>query len=250
MSDKDTDQIARMIADQMMQQNVEVAGETGTDVTPVEIPENIDYDNIPPELLGEDIHQAYPDVAPPAGPPMMGAGVSPEEVNAMGKVLESLNSIGESTVSSVMTEAKTEPKVAEYLSASMTGDTIKHKNYEIRIREIESFNGSKKVYDVIESSTGQTISDDLFLYEAANAIVKYLNKGYNFLSSEVREVIGLEQTYANLRTDAGIFRKRYNESIRRGDSHKVNLYETRFNSAKDKALQTKKHLKKIADSIK
>lgn len=240
------EELAKQLAAQM---NQNTDGEQPVEMLPG-LPANVDYDNIPPEFLGGDqVVDATPaGVSPPAGPPVMGAGVSPEEVNAMSRVLESLNSVGESTVSNVVKEAKREPLMEEYVSASLTGDTIKRKNFEIRVREIESFKGNKKVYDIIESSTREVIADDLFLYEAANSIVKYLNKGHNLLSPEVREVIGLEQKYADFRTDAGIFRKRYSEAVRRNPG-KADLYETRFNSARDKALETKKKLKKISESI-
>ena len=179
----------------------------------------------------------------------MSSGISPQEVDSMKKMLEALSAVGQEAVSTVMERVNKEPLMEEYVSASITGNRIKHKNYEIRVREIESFNGTKKVYDIIESQTRELISDDLFLYEAAVGIVKYLNKGHNLLSNEVREIIALEQSYANLRTDAGIFRKRLQESISNKDSSKSLIYEARFNSAKDKALDIKKKLKKISDSI-
>ena len=174
---------------------------------------------------------------------------STEDVNAMKKVLEAFNNVGTSVINEVKSESRNNPEIHDLYQTAMTGKVKIGNVYEIRVREIESLRGNKKVYDIYNAATNDCISDDLFLYEAAYAIVKYLNKGYNLLSNEIRNVSRLEQEYASCRTDAGMFKVRLNESIKKQDAGKAQLYQTRYNTAKDKALSAKAELIKIAETL-
>lgn len=174
---------------------------------------------------------------------------SAAEIDAMKRVLENLNSAGSTALREVVAESKMDDELHTYLNSSMTGKVKVGNVFEITTREIDSLRGKKKVYDIHNAATGEVITNDLFLYEAAYAIVKYLNQGHNILSKEIRQVVKLEQDYAAARTDAGMFRIRYNENLKKGDKSKTQLYEARFSDSRDKALSIKNELVKIAESL-
>jgi hypothetical protein len=176
-------------------------------------------------------------------------GPSNAEIDAMRRVLESLNKAGTSAITETLQLAHEQPEINDILNTSFTGKVRIGNIFEIRIREIDSLKGTKKVYDIYNSATGETITNDLFLYEAAFAIVKYLNAGRHVLGSEIRNVIKLEQDYAAARTDAGMFKVRLTENVKRGNRQRVELFEARFQEARDRALRIKADLKKIAESL-
>jgi len=172
---------------------------------------------------------------------------SVHDIDAMRKVLESFNNVGSSVLHEVSNNSDTE--INNLMQSALSGNVKIGNVFEIRIREMESLRGTKKVYDIYNCATNECISDDLFLYEAAYVMVKYLNKGHNLLSSEIRKIAKLEQDYASLRTDAGVFRVRLNENLKRNDKQRASLFETRFQDAKDKALAVKAEIIKIAESL-
>ena len=179
----------------------------------------------------------------------MGMAPSSEDVNAMKKVLEAFSNAGDRVINEVVDDAKYDPEINDLYNTAMTGRVKIGNVFEVRVREIESLRGKKKVYDIYNAATNECISDDLFLYEAAYSIVKYLNKGYNPLSAEIRNIARLEQDYASMRTDAGMFRVRLSENLKKGNRQKAQLYETRFNDARDKALSIKAEIIKIAEML-
>lgn len=174
---------------------------------------------------------------------------STADVNAMKKVLEAFSNAGNTVLTEMANEATYDPEISDLYNTAMTGKVMIGNIFEVRIREIESLRGKKKVYDIFNTATNECISDDLFLYEAAYAIVKYLNKGHNLLSSEIRNIARLEQDYASMRTDAGMFRIRLSENLQKGNRQKAQLYETRFNDTRDKALAIKAEIIKIAEKL-
>lgn len=182
---------------------------------------------------------------------MTNSSVAPsvQDIDAMRKVLESFNNIGSTVINEVTNPYNNDMEINDLVQTALTGNVKIGNIFEIRVRTMESLRGNKKVYDIYNSATNECISDDLFLYEAAYAIVKYLNKGYNLLSSEIRNIARLEQDYASLRTDAGIFKVRLTESLKRNDTQRAALFETRFQDAKDKALASKAEIVKIAESL-
>lgn len=187
-----------------------------------------------------------PSINPAAG--MIGPGS--EDVKGMKKVLEAFYRAGGEVAEDIATKATVDPIYEEYLAVAPERNAIRvGKKYEIRVREIESIGGDKKVYDIVEIKNNETLTSDLFLYEAAYAIVKYLNKGENILSAKIREIAALEQCYANLRQDAGLFKKRIREAIQTKNETKIALFEDRFDKAKNDALQIKSKIRKITEQI-
>lgn len=172
---------------------------------------------------------------------------SVHDIDAMKKVLEAFGNAGKTILNEASNSSDME--INNLMQTSLTGHVKIGNIFEIRVREIESLRGNKKVFDIYNAATNECISDDLFLYEAAYAIVKYLNKGHNLLSSEIRNIARLEQEYAGLRTDAGIFKVRLSESLKKGDNQRASLFETRFQDTKDKALATKAEIIKIAETL-
>lgn len=174
---------------------------------------------------------------------------STQDIDAMKKVLESFNKAGNMALTEVSDAARLDPEINDLYNTAMTGNVKIGNIFEVRVREIESLKGKKKVFDIYNAATNECLADDLFLYEAAYAMVKYLNRGNNLLSSEIRNIAKLEREYAACRTDAGIFRVRLRESLQKGNRQKTQLYETRFNDAKDKALTIKAEIIKIAETL-
>lgn len=173
-------------------------------------------------------------------------GVSEQDINKMKKILENLNSAATGALMEEVENISNDSSPLNYDSIELVAkNSLKYKNYEIIVREVQSLNSLKKVYDIKETETKEIIANDLFLYEAALGIVKFLNRGEPMLSKNIREIINLENTYMRYRQDAAIFKTRLNENK---NPAKRDLYEDRMVEARSKALKIKEKLEEIAKS--
>ncbi len=172
-------------------------------------------------------------------------GVSKKDIDKMKKILENLSVAAHAALSEEINNNANENNVgpADYDSIELiTKNKLKYKNYEIIVREVNSLNSLKKVYDIKESETNEIIANDLFLYEAALGIVKFLNRGEPMLSKNIRDIINLENSYMRYRQDSVIFKNRIAENKNPAKRH---LYEDRLIESRNKAILIKQKLEEI-----
>jgi hypothetical protein len=107
---------------------------------------------------------------------------------------------------------------------------------------VPNANGKNR-YDVANMTNGQKLVGGLHLVEAANGIVKLMNKGHSFYSPQVKQILEMEEKYVKHYQDAVSFRRKSKE-----DS-KDAIMETRFEEAKLKAQQVKENLNNFCSKL-
>lgn len=101
----------------------------------------------------------------------------------------------------------------------------------------------KNRYDVANMATGQKLVGDIQLIEAANGIVKLMNKGHSFYSPQIKQILEFEEKYAKHYADALSFKRKAKEA------GKDAILETRFEEAKNCAQAVKENLSKFCNNL-
>jgi|HigsolmetaAR201D_1030396.scaffolds.fasta_scaffold00682_26 hypothetical protein len=168
-----------------------------------------------------------------AGPmPLAESSVSGKELTpeaqAMKEILTRLQ--GENgVIESLARTSETDPELREALMTERTDKGARIGRWNIIVKE-----GEIKTYDVA-TDDGTVIASDLYLYEAAYGLVKYLNAGYPINSKPVRELLEKEEQYARVRTDALTYKMRSKSHRERGNDFRAAVNEDRLAEASRQA---------------
>jgi len=175
-----------------------------------------------------------------------GAGqITNEDVNAMADVLKRLEQAVTGTSHTMFMESSTDPELNLALVTKSIPQGVKVGIYKIQQKLDEHRMAGKQYYDVINSLTGQTVAHELSLYEAAHGLVKLLNNGKYFNSTEVRELMEAESNYTSHKIDAVRYHRMMLKCQKIGDFAKSDLMETRKQSSMDRAMISKRLVKKL-----
>jgi hypothetical protein len=145
----------------------------------------------------------------------------------------------------LLTEAAFNPELAEALETTPTEDGVKIGKWRIRAKLSES--KKRKYFDVFHSTTNQTIAKNLFIYEAALALVRLLNKGKPINSPEIKQVLALEEQYASARTKALQYKITSLRALKENNVVKSEIYENRYDVIVAKALLLEENIRDISN---
>ncbi|MEM5877774.1 MAG: hypothetical protein QXF12_02720 [Candidatus Aenigmatarchaeota archaeon] len=174
--------------------------------------------------------------------------VDHREKEIMKKILEKFYYSAEKAAKDLVENSKNNEYMKDLLNSEK--DTFKiNDRYEIKVRFSQTLGEKKNFYDIYDCVTKNYLSKDLFLFEAAEAIVKLLNRGENILGEKIRKVIFYEQKYTKHRQDAAIYKKRMKESLKKSKLKEYNLYEIKYNNSKEEALKAKKKIIDIINEV-
>jgi hypothetical protein len=206
--------------------------------------------------------------------------VTPEQANAMGKLIAAMNAAEDASVpararaaapvmesnapirqaapidsniaamASIMAAFSTaadevvasEKKYPELKRALVTEATATGSRVGSWEIDSRSIDGAGKFYNVTHAVTGEPIASDLRLYEAAFALVSALNEGDTITSMRVKTILNVEDEYSRALTDAVHFAGR----AKMTEGHTQLIAEDRYSQAKERALRAKKTLNGIA----
>ena len=171
--------------------------------------------------------------------------VTTADIHAMADVLKKLNSLTDSVVGEMVTEAQGSTAVRTAISTSKNSQGVKVGLYQIMIKEDEKRLAGKQYYSIYNTKTGDIIADDLSLYETALNVVKLLNGGKYANSAEVRSLFESDDAYTAHRQDAIRYKRAMIISERKSDYHKRDLYETRYQASLDRAMIAKGDIKRF-----
>lgn len=172
--------------------------------------------------------------------------VSAEDTLAMKKILEKMYKSAEKITENIAEVSEFNDYGRDLIIAKNNTVNIGNK-YEIKVRFSETLGSKKNFYDIFETGTNKCLCKDLFLFEAAEAIVKLLNRGENILGEKIRKVVFFEQKYVKNRQDAAVFKKRLTESKNKRRDYKI--YEMKYINAKEEALKAKKKIIEIINGL-
>lgn len=159
----------------------------------------------------------------------------------MGNFVDAFNKITKATATKLVESAKKDPELSNALKTLGLG---KGGVVQEKFAIFPSTNKAGKTrYDIANLETKTTVTENLFLHDTAMSIVKLLNRGHDFYSLEVKEVLDLEQLYIKHYNDMLVFKRQHKEP------GKNVIAETRFEDAKDRAIKVKERLASIAKSL-
>lgn len=184
------------------------------------------------------LHESY---VPPAPAYVPGGSPSREDVDAMKSLLEKINNL-----SSDDTVKKSPALMETKITPSQSSESP---SYEVLISLKESSSGKEvRSYSVVDQNR-RDVASNLSLRESAQSLMKLMNKGYDFESKRVQEVLELEEEYNRNKLDASRHKSRYNRSMELGETAAAGVFKERFGIARANALAAQDQIKSILESI-
>lgn len=116
------------------------------------------------------------------------------EVEAMGDVLRRLQEVTGAFSETLVTESKTNPDIGIAIQAERTETGVSVSRYDIRTEKKTVQEGlTKTFYNVIDNRTGETLHNNLGLFETAMGVVKHLLYTQN--DNKMHRLLDLDQEY-------------------------------------------------------
>lgn len=197
------------------------------------------YDDVSPEIANTvPVHRA------PRVP------VSSDENSHMANILRAfVESGGEQLARAVddgvqqtsmilMEDSEAMPDLKRAMATQRTANGVRVGGWQI-IAEGEK-NSAR--YHVVSVESNQQIAKNLYLYEAAKALVNYLNEGLMINNMKVQSILGMEMEYAKHIEDAIQHKHACSRAIDRGDDARLEVSKIRFNESKTKAVAARHKL--------
>ena len=154
--------------------------------------------------------QAPKPVAGRISTPQSNSGIDPN-VAAMKDILTRFTSGVEQITTNLVNESVEDGPLREAMAIEQTDDGAVIGMWRI----VAKTDSGRKLYDVIRLDENAPIAADLTIYEAARGVAHALNDGVPFTSREMRELLKIEEEYANAVHDAihakGLLREKKNK---------------------------------------
>lgn len=203
-------------------------------------------------MNGDGADQSYEPVRQPAPQSAPRAPIVPNgnpDTLAMKSILESFYGAAGNALEEVHEVANHDRNLREALQTHRTDEGAIIGSWEVRVKVAESNGAKRKFYDVRHPGTKETLFNDLVIFEAAHAIVRYLNKGLPTAHPKITEIADLEEIYRRNRQDAIIFKKRYERCVELKESAAGEVFEARYQKARAQAIVANDSIKTILDNI-
>lgn len=171
------------------------------------------------------------------------------DVDAMSEILKKFHSATGEVAERLVEDSHYSSEVKEALQTKATATGAVIGKWEVKIRMSESENTARKIYDVINPVTYEVMCEGLVIFEAAHAIMKYLNKGLNLSNNKIVTVLDLEETYNRNRMDAVRFKHRYQRCQQLKETQAGEIFASRFQVARTNAVIAQDQIKSILESI-
>lgn len=173
---------------------------------------------------------------------------SVNEKQDMKNILSKFYEASGQATNSIIEDAKYDSTLREALITHKTPDGVVIGSWEVRAKLSESESG-KKFYDVVNPDTSEVLFNNLVIFEAAHAIVRYLNKGLKPNHQKIEEIADLEEVFRRNRQDAAIFKKRYNRCIELKEAEAATVFNARYQKAKAQAIVANDQITTILQNI-
>lgn len=171
------------------------------------------------------------------------------DTHAMKKILESFYGAAGDAITELVDSAAYDPRLNEALNTKRTDEGAIIGSWEVRVHLVESNGSSRKVYDVLHPGSKTVLFNKLVIFEAAHAIVRYLNKGLAPDHVKIVEIADLEEMYRRNRQDAVIFKKRFDRCLELKEEAAAEVFEARHQKARAQAIAANDSIKTILDNI-
>ena len=156
------------------------------------------------------------------------------DIAAMENILGKLNEATDKVVA--QTESPTPNNIMARTSRTSTG--LEMMNYKINISEEQWGKRTKKWYTIVDTQTGETLHEDLTLFESAVGIVYAL---LNSRPSQADTIATLDQRYRSKLSECAHYKQL---AARATEDFKLDLYETKFEDNKARAKAVRNEIRK------
>lgn len=200
-------------------------------------------------LNGEETNQPQSNIVESASRKQQANFDNPVDLhNDMKNILNMFHGVSDDAAKMVVSEAKYDPVLREALVTKPTAEGAIIGSWEVRAKLAEG-SSKKKSYDVVNPVTNEKLFNDLVIFEAAHAIVRYLNKGVQPNNSKIEEIADLEELYRRNRQDAAVFKSRYNRCLELNETAAGEVFEARYQKAKAQAIVANDQIVSILKNI-
>lgn len=195
---------------------------------------NMSVSNHKWDNMNQNIHQQNDYI------PSMYEDIIQQEIQK-GNIVDSFDQVVNNTVTKNYQEFSNHPV--------KTNEGVRMGKYTVAVGVMESVGkNTKKIFNIMNERK-EIIFENLFVGEAADSIVKFLNKGIPLNSQKIVEVLDLEETYVRNRQDTIRFKKLYEKSLSEKDRVSCDIYNSRYQVARANAICALEHIKSINESI-
>lgn len=193
-----------------------------------------DSDFSSPYQKKQYIEESYSHERPTAAP-MVG-----DDIDEIRKFVMAVNDF----MPDVIEESMDNNEVREaMITERINENTVQVGSWQIEKMLLESDSGKREPhYQVSNVITKQRV-DPVFVYEAAQTILKRLNQGHNLQDKEIDAIVELDSEYQRLRAKALEEKAIWQRAKKSNIEWKQQLYESKFNSSQYQALYIKERIK-------
>ena len=162
---------------------------------------------------------------------------------AMKSVLSKFyNAIGDTLVETVI-----HPEINQAIETKKIPQGLQVKKYKILVNEKALPGGGVKKSYSIQNQTGDVIFENLQVGAAAIKLVELLNLGKKINSTEVLNILHLEEKYVSFRNEAMRYKQLWKNADALGKTSKRDVYEAKYQNARQNALDSKRELEILAN---
>lgn len=151
-------------------------------------------------------------------------GIDDKDIAAMGKILESFNSVVNDASANIAKQAVNE----SHIMTERYENSVHVGKYEIKLNEDQTRMAGKQYYSIYNLKSNDIIADDVSLYEVAIGVVNLLNSGKYVNDPGVSSLFEKDNSYTSHYIDAVRFKRRMKKTT---DLHEKQLFESRFQAS-------------------
>lgn len=145
-----------------------------------------------------------------------------------------------------VTESADNPqRFTQALNTELTEDGVKVGSWKIQVHE----HTGNKTFDILHVNTLEPIATDLTLYETALAITTCLNKKMTINSPRIKEILALEEKYADARYEAALFKRKASRLVESKNLNDAQIAQARYQEYKSTAIYYRNKIRNIANGM-
>ncbi len=160
-------------------------------------------------------------------------GVKRADVDAMAKIMKGFN---EATTS-----------VAYKVKKTITESTKTEKGVKVGAFSVEK--NTEGRYDILDTRSDSVLFEDIQLYETVCCIANHLNEGKTINSSEIMEIIRINELFDRHYSNAVQHKNSYQVAKRAGNEGRMDIAQARFSQSKHEASKAKRKITHLYENI-
>jgi hypothetical protein len=181
---------------------------------------------------------------------LLGPGqVGNKEISAMADVLKKLNSITDDVAEEMVLESSRNTEVRTAITTSVNETGVKVGAYQIEVLEDTGRMAGKQYYNIKHIRSGDTIAEQITLYETALSAVKLLNQGFYVNNIKISKLFEYDTLYASHKVDALSYKRKSAAAAKNRSLEKQSLYEARQQASVQRAMEVKRNLKDLISHL-